>query len=61
MRRGVVSKARENDRKDKGVDEQEQQRVDKRPEKPQDGSTVSRLELAGHQGLNQPSIPNQAQ
>ena len=53
---GVV---RQDDREDEGVDEEQQQRVDERPEEAEHRAAVARLELTHDQALDQPAIPKQ--
>ena len=48
-------------REDEGVDREEQQRVDERPEEPEHGSAVTRFELARDEARNEPAIADQLQ
>ena len=44
---------------DERVDQQQQQRVDERPEEPEDRPAVARLQLARHQALDQAAVARQ--
>lgn len=54
-----VVKRRQNNRKDVGVNQQQQQRIDERPEEPEDGTAIARLEIARDERLNQAAIAQQ--
>ena len=44
---------------DERVDEQQQERVEERPEKAEDGAAIARFELARDQTLNEPAVADQ--
>src|SRR5204862_99865 len=52
----LIPPSRENHREDERVHQQEQQRIEERPEEAENRAAIARLELSRHQALDEPSI-----
>src|SRR4051812_7263685 len=50
---------RQHDGKHEGVDQQEQERVDERPQEPERRAAIARLQLACDEALNEPAVAKQ--